>query len=126
MPNNLYIQLSKSFSKYFLNNRSQSRPLNSLNPNPVDSKYASNSEESVYKLIFKPELYYETESERTSLIPIIQNLIYNPYVFRAAMLFLYISKAPSFIGINIIKFFKRFEDMAINYGISDDRKIQRV
>ncbi len=31
-----------------------------------------------------------------------------------------------FIGINITDFFKRFEDMAIDCGFSDDRKIQRV
>ncbi len=34
--------------------------------------------------------------------------------------------ASSFIRTNITDFLKRFEDMAINYGFSDDRKIQRV
>ncbi len=56
MFNNLYIQLLKSSFKYFSNNRSQSRPLDNLNPNPVDSKYASNNEENVYKPISKLEL----------------------------------------------------------------------
>ena len=54
MPSNLSIQLTKSSPTYSPNNRSQSRPLDSLNPNPVNNKYASNSEESVYKLT--PEL----------------------------------------------------------------------
>src|SRR6266511_3992472 len=54
IPNNSYIQPPKSSSKYFFNNRSQSRPLDNLNPNPVDSKYVSNSEESVYKPISEP------------------------------------------------------------------------
>ncbi len=71
MPSNLHIQLLKSSSKYFLNNRPQSRPLDNLNPNPVDSKYANNSEENVYKPTPKPELQYKTESKRTSPIPII-------------------------------------------------------
>ncbi len=65
IPNNSYIQLLKLSSKYFLNNRSQSRPFDSLNPNPVDSKYVSSSEESVYKLTPKSELQYKTELERT-------------------------------------------------------------
>ena len=42
------------------------------------------------------------------------------------MPFPYISEAPLFTEINVTDFFKRFKDMAINYGFSDDRKIQRV
>ncbi len=38
----------------------------------------------------------------------------------------YIPKTPLFTETNITDFFKRFEDMAINYGLSDDRKIRRV
>ncbi len=38
----------------------------------------------------------------------------------------YTSEAPSFTGTNITDFLKRFEDMAIDYGLSDDRKIRRV
>ena len=38
----------------------------------------------------------------------------------------YISEAFLFTGINVTDFFKRFEDMATNYGLSDDRKVQRV
>ncbi len=53
---NLFIQLIKPSLIYSPNNRSQSRPLDSLNSNPVDSKYASNSEESVYKPISELEL----------------------------------------------------------------------
>ncbi len=56
MSNNLYIQLLKSSFKYFFNNRPQSRSLDSLNPNPVDNKYANNSKESVYKPTPEPEL----------------------------------------------------------------------
>ncbi len=55
-----------------------------------------------------------------------QDSIYNPYVFRAAMPLPYIFGAPLFTGINITDFLKRFEDMVTNYGLSDDRKIQRV
>ncbi len=46
MPSNLPIQPTKPFFKYFLNNRSQSRPLDNLNPNPVDNKYASSSKKT--------------------------------------------------------------------------------
>ncbi len=35
----------------------------------------------------------------------------------------HIPEAPSFTRINITDFLKRFKDMAINYGLSDDRKI---
>ncbi len=71
MFSNLPIQLTKLSPIYSPNNRSQSRPLDNLNPNPVDSKYASSSEESVYKPISEPELQCEMEPERTSPIPII-------------------------------------------------------
>ncbi len=36
------------------------------------------------------------------------------------------SGAPLFIETNITDFFKRFEDMVINCGFSDDCKVQRV
>jgi len=126
MPNNSHIQSLKLSSKYFSNNRSQSRPFNSLNPNPVDSKYVSSSKESVYKPIFKPELQCETEPERTLLVPTIQDLIYNPYIFRAAISLPHTSKAPLFIRTNITDFLKRFKNMATNYEFSDNRKIRRV
>ncbi len=56
ISNNLYIQSSKSSFKYSSNNRSQSRPFNNLNPNPVDSKYVNSNEESVYKPTSELEL----------------------------------------------------------------------
>jgi len=49
--------------------------------------------------------------------------MYNLYVFRAVMSFSYIPEALLFIGINIIDFLKRFENMATNCGLSDDRKM---
>ncbi len=52
--------------------------------------------------------------------------MYNPYIFRAAMSFPHTSKVSLFTGTNVIDFFKRFEDMATNYGLSDNHKIQRV
>ena len=52
-----------------------------------------------------------------------QNLMYNFYIFRAAMPFPYISKISLFTGINVTDFLKRFKDIAINYGLSDDRKV---
>ncbi len=52
--------------------------------------------------------------------------MYNPYVFRVVMPLSYTPGAPSFIGINVTDFFKRFKDMVINCGLSDDHKIQRV
>ncbi len=69
MPSNLFIQLIKLSPIYSPNNRSQSRPLDNLNSNPVDSKYASNNEESVYKPTSKLELQCKTEPERTLPIP---------------------------------------------------------
>ncbi len=42
------------------------------------------------------------------------------------MPFSYTPEVSSFTGTNIIDFFKRFKDMATDYGLSDDRKIQRV
>ena len=38
----------------------------------------------------------------------------------------YISRASLFIGINITDFLERFEDIATDYGFSDDRKMRRV
>ncbi len=49
--------------------------------------------------------------------------MYNLYVFKIVIPFSYISGAPLFTGINITDFFERFEDMAIDYGLSDDRKV---
>ncbi len=69
MPSNLPIQLSKLFSKYTPNNRSQNRPLESLNPNPVDSKYASSSEESVYKPTPESDLQNKIKPERILPVP---------------------------------------------------------
>ncbi len=63
---NLPIQSTKSSFKYPPNNRSQNRPLESLNPNPVDNKYASSNKESVYKPTPEPELQNKTKLERTS------------------------------------------------------------
>ena len=126
MFNNLYIQPSKSSFKYSPNNRFQSRPLDNLNLNPVDNKYANNNKESVYKSISKLKLQYKTELERTLSIPIIQDLIYNPYIFKTAISLLHTPRAPSFTGINVTDFLERFEDMVTDCGLSDDRKIQRV
>ncbi len=126
IPNNLHIQLSKSSFKYSFNNRSQSRPFDSLNPNPVDNKYASSSEESVYEPTPKPELQYKTKPERTSSVLIIQDLIHNPYIFKAVISFSHTPKASSFTKTNITDFLKRFKDMATDCGLSDDRKMQRV
>ncbi len=44
-------------------------------------------------------------------------------MFRVAMLFPYISGASLFIKTNVTDFFKRFKDMAIDYGFFDNRKI---
>ena len=52
--------------------------------------------------------------------------MYNLYVFRVVMLFLHISGVFLFIRTNATDFLKRFEDMATDYGFSDDRKIRRV
>ncbi len=52
--------------------------------------------------------------------------MYNPYMFRVVIPLPYIPGASLFIGINITDFLKRFEDMAINYGFFDDRKMRRV
>src|SRR6266498_639630 len=126
IPNNLPIQPIKSSSKYLPNNRSQNRPLESLNPNPIDNKYASNSEESVYKPTPKPELQSETKPEKTSPILKIQDSIYNPYIFRTAIPLPHTPGAPSFTGTNITDFLIRFKNIATDYGLSDDRKMQRV
>ncbi len=126
MPSNLPIQLTKPSPTYSFNNRSQSRPLNSLNPNPVDSKYISNSEKNVYKPISKPKLQYKTEPERTSPVLIMQNLIYNPYVFKAIIPLPHTSKTPLFTGTNVTDFFKQFKNIAINYELSDNHKVRHV
>src|SRR6266536_2773201 len=47
-------------------------------------------------------------------------------MFRVVIPLLYTSKTLSFIGINVTNFLERFKDMATNYGLSDDRKVQRV
>ena len=52
--------------------------------------------------------------------------MYNPYMFRVVIPLPYIPGASLFIGINITDFLKRFEDMITNYGLSNNRKIQRV
>ncbi len=39
------------------------------------------------------------------------------------MSFFYIFRAPLFTKINITDFFKRFEDMAIDYEFSDNCKV---
>ena len=49
--------------------------------------------------------------------------MYNFYMFRVVISLFYIPGASSFIGINVTDFFERFEDMAIDYGLSDDRKV---
>jgi len=38
----------------------------------------------------------------------------------------YTPGTPLFIGTNVTDFLKRFEDMVTNYGLFDNRKIQRV
>src|SRR6266536_4661495 len=112
MPSNLPIQPTKPSPIYSPNNRSQSRSLDSLNPNPVDSKPTS-----------EPELQYKTELERTSSIPIMQDLMHNPYMFRAVMPFPYTPGASLFIGINVTDFLERFDVMVTDCGLSDLRKI---
>ncbi len=77
----------------------------------------------MYKPTPKPKLQYKTKPEKTSSVLIIQDLIYNPYIFRAAIPFPYTPKALLFIRTNITDFFKRFKDMVTNCGLSDDRKI---
>ncbi len=49
--------------------------------------------------------------------------MYNPYMFRAAMPLPYTPRASLFIRINVTDFLKRFKDMAINYGLFDNRKV---
>ena len=38
----------------------------------------------------------------------------------------YTSETPLFTGTNITDFLKRFEDMATDYRLSDNRKVWRV
>ncbi len=47
-------------------------------------------------------------------------------MFRAAIPLSHTPKASLFIKINITDFLERFKDMATNYELSDDRKVQRV
>ncbi len=49
--------------------------------------------------------------------------MYNFYMFKIAMPLPHIPEALLFTGINITDFFKRFENMIINYGLFDDRKV---
>ena len=42
------------------------------------------------------------------------------------MPFFHIPGASLFTGTNVTDFLKRFEDMAIDCGFSDDRKVRRV
>src|SRR6266536_3311930 len=55
-----------------------------------------------------------------------QDLMYNFYMFRAAISFFYIPGVFLFTETNITDFFKRFKNIATNCELSDDRKIQRV
>ena len=71
-------------------------------------------------------LQSETKPERTSPVLKIQDSIHNPYIFKTAIPLPYTPGAPSFTGINITDFFKRFKDIATDYGLSDNRKVQRV
>ena len=64
--------------------------------------------------------------ERTLLVLIIQDLIYNLYIFKIVIPLSYTSGASLFTKTNITDFLKQFEDMATDYGFSDDRKVQRV
>ncbi len=52
--------------------------------------------------------------------------MYNLYVFRAVIPLSYTPGVSLFIGTNVTDFLKRFEDMATDYGLSDNCKIQRV
>ncbi len=47
-------------------------------------------------------------------------------MFRVVMSLSYTPGVSLFTEINITDFLKRFKDMATNYGLSDDRKMQRV
>jgi len=49
--------------------------------------------------------------------------MYNFYIFKIVMPLHYISGASLFIGINVTDFLERFEDMATNCGLSDNRKM---
>jgi len=44
-------------------------------------------------------------------------------MFRVVIPFPYISEAFLFIGINVTDFLEQFEDIAINYKLSDNRKM---
>ena len=49
--------------------------------------------------------------------------MYNSYMFRAVMPLSYTPGVSLFIGTNVIDFLERFEDMAIDCGFLDDRKV---
>ncbi len=49
--------------------------------------------------------------------------MYNSYMFRVAISLSYISGASLFTKTNITEFLERFEDIATNCGLSDDRKM---
>ncbi len=52
--------------------------------------------------------------------------MHNPYMFRVVMPLPYTPGAFLFTKTNITDFLKRFKDMTTDYGLSDDRKIQRA
>ncbi len=52
--------------------------------------------------------------------------MYNPYMFRIVIPLPYIPGALLFTETNVTDFLKRFENMATDYGLSDDRKVRRV
>jgi len=68
-------------------------------------------------------LQSKTKLEKISLILKIQDLIHNPYIFKIVIPLPHTFEILLFIRINITDFFKRFEDMATDYGLSDNRKI---
>ncbi len=80
----------------------------------------------MYKPTSEPELQYKTEPKRTSSILIIQDSIHNPYIFKTAIPLPHTLEASSFTKTNITDFLKRFKDIATNYRLSDNRKMQRV
>jgi len=49
--------------------------------------------------------------------------MYNLYMFKAVIPLPYIFEASLFIRTNITDFLERFKDIAINYGLFDDRKM---
>jgi len=80
----------------------------------------------VYKPTPKPELQNKTKPEKTLPVLKMQDLIHNPYVFRVAMPLPHTPRVSSFTGINVTDFLKRFENIATDCRLSDNRKVQRV